>query len=222
MRNRILRNEIDPDFLTHRILQEYHERALSALWRSARDHPALAHRIGATTRSTVERSTRISLAWSAIPIGESQDQTTSICNANDPHSVAVGNWNGRIVFSTSGTTGSPKMLINSYDEVIQNSLIHGKGYAACGITLKDSVVVLGEVGQFAAEFAVLHALSATGCTIIPIVDRTRIAENLAIMRRLKATVWLAMQSEMFPYLDALENECESPPAIRLVVTGVRP
>ena len=206
MRNRILHNDVDADFLPNYRLTEYHDRALSALWRSACNHPALAARIAPATRSTIERSTRISLAWNAIPIGESHDQTRLIRNANHPQSVTVGNKNGRIVFSTSGTTGSPKLLINSYDEVIQNAAIHGKGYGACGITLEDSVVVLGEVGRFAAEFAVLHALSVTGCTIIPIVDRTPVEENLAIMRRLNATVWLAMQSEMFTYLDALLSQ----------------
>ena len=169
MRNRILHNDIDADFLPNYRLAEYHDRALSALWRSARDHPALVPRLAAATRLTIEQSTRISLAWNAIPIGVSHDQTDLIRNANDTHSVTVGNKNGRIVFSTSGATGSPKLLINSYDEVIQNAAIHGKGYAACGITLDDSVVVLGEIGRFAAEFAVLHALSVTGCTIIPIV-----------------------------------------------------
>ncbi|MDD7960714.1 hypothetical protein PUT90_28590, partial [Klebsiella pneumoniae] len=38
-----------------------------------------------------------------------------------------------VVYSTSGSTGSPKVLLDSYTEVLRNALFYGKGYRACGI-----------------------------------------------------------------------------------------
>jgi phenylacetate-coenzyme A ligase PaaK-like adenylate-forming protein len=124
-----------------------------------------------------------------------------------------------VVYATSGSTGSPKVLLDSYAEILQNSQFHGRGYRACGIRPADRVVILGEVGRFAGEYAVLHALSATGCLIIPFVDRTRIEENIAHMCSLQANVWLAMQTEIFPYLAAFEKAPQKVPPMRLVVTG---
>jgi phenylacetate-CoA ligase len=55
--------------------------------------------------------------------------------------------------------------------------------------------------------------------IIPFVDRTRIEENITHMCSMRANVWLAMQTEMFPYLAAFEEAPQKVPPLRLVVTG---
>lgn len=104
-------------------------------------------------------------------------------------------------------------------EVINSAQVHGRGYAACAVQQNDTVAILGEVGRFAAEYAVIHALSTTGCTILPIVAQERVKENIEIMNDLQATVWIAMQSAMFPYLDVLEQGTLPIPTLRLIVTG---
>lgn len=222
MKNRLYDTEIAADFLPLIQLTRYHQRALSVLWRASCAHPSLRSRILPEVRTKLYNSDTLHLAWQDIPCGDSYDQSTAIQNAKSNGSARLSNQNGLIVFSTSGSSGTPKMLINSYDEVIQNAALHGKGYAACGISADDTTVILGEVGRFAAEYAVIHALSVTGCTIIPIVDRNRVRENLDIMCGMGATVWLAMQSEMFPYLDELEHGMQRTPQIRLIVTGGEP
>ncbi|WP_299752488.1 AMP-binding protein [uncultured Tateyamaria sp.] len=222
MRNRLHNTEVATDFLPRSQLKEYHQNALAILWRASCGHPSLISRITPEERAQLYNNDTLDQAWENITCGESYDQTAAIQNARHCRASRFGNQNGLIVFSTSGSSGAPKMLINSYDEVTNNAAMHGKGYAACGISAADTTVILGEVGRFAAEYAVIHALSVTGCTIVPIVDRSRVCENLDIMHEMNATVWLAMQSEMFPYLDALERGLQRKPKLRLIVTGGEP
>jgi phenylacetate-coenzyme A ligase PaaK-like adenylate-forming protein len=213
----ILDGHGDLDFASPEDVDAYHDLALQKiLWMCRQDGHLTAR--GAAPHNW-SSSLDVRQRFRALPL---QNGTCRVdfADASIDEILAKSNAAGStVVYATSGSTGSPKVLLDSYAEVLHNSLFHGKGYRACGIRPSDRVITLGEVGRFAGEYAVIHALSATGCMIIPFVDRTRIQENIAQMYGIRANVWLAMQTEMFPYLAAFEKVPQKVPPLRLVVTG---
>lgn len=217
MKNRIIDSEGDLDFAPRDDIDAYHDLALQKiLWLYRREDQAMAH--DETPESQLS-SSEIRQRFRVLPLQNGTRRIDFGDTSVDDMAIKSSASGSSIVYATSGSTGSPKVLLDSYAEVLRNSLFHGKGYRACGIRPSDRVVVLGEVGRFAGEYAVLHALSATGCMIIPFVDRTRIEENIALMCDMRANAWLAMQSEMFPYLAAFQHAPGKLPPLRLVVTG---
>ena len=216
MNNRFLDGEGDLDFAPREDIDAYHDLALEKiLWLRRHDCSEVEEDAPSCTWPLSDVRQR----FRSLPILNSTSRVDFSDTAIDSvvrRSSAAGS---TIVYATSGSTGSPKVLLDSYADVLHNSRFHGKGYRACGIQPSDRVVVLGEIGRFASEYAVLHALSITGSMIIPFVDRTRIEANIAYMRDMGANVWLAMQSEMFPYLTAFERAGQNVPPLRLVVTG---
>lgn len=217
MKNRILDGEGDLDFASREEVDAYHDLALQKiLWLYRLDGQVPAQDAAPYGRSS---SLDVRQRFRAVPLQNGSSRVDFSDASVDDILVRSGVAGSTVVYATSGSTGSPKVLLDSYAEVLQNSRFHGKGYRACGIRPSDRVVILGEIGRFAGEYAVLNALSATGCMIIPFVDRTRIEENIAHMCDMRASVWLAMQTEMFPYLAAFEKAPQKVPPLRLVVTG---
>lgn len=219
MRNRVLTSPTDCDFLPPSARQRYHELALARLVSDCSDHPLVKPRFGGTHPANNPGPVE---TLAAIMPGDSEDHSQAIRREGLYAQHAGYDPNARIVFSTSGSSGSLRLLVTSYQEIINNAQIHGKGYAACGIAPDHVVASFGEVGRFASEFAVIAALDMTGCTIVPIVDRMDVATNVAMFNDLKVDVILAMQSELLAYLDHWEAHPESAPALRLVVTGGEP
>jgi phenylacetate-coenzyme A ligase PaaK-like adenylate-forming protein len=217
VKNRILDGEGDLDFASREDIDAYHDLVLQKILWLLRAEDHAVGRDGAPRNRL--SSSEIRHRFFALPLKNSACRVDFADASIDDILVKSSTAGSSIVYATSGSTGSPKVLLDSYDEVLHNSKFHGKGYRACGIRSSDRVVTLGELGRFAGEYAALHALSATGCMIIPFVDRTRTDENIALMCDMKANVWLAMQSEMFPYLAAFQLASHRVPPLRLVVSG---
>ncbi|MEG9884841.1 MAG: hypothetical protein V6Z86_09610 [Hyphomicrobiales bacterium] len=218
MKTRTLSNPSNTDFLSSDALRRYHANALRALLAGCRTHPALADRLTAGLSDRLLSSPDMTSAWSLIPEGRSYDQSAYITDKS-LCGIIPGNADGRVVFSTTGSAGAPKLIVNAYEEVMNNAQIHGKGYGACGICADDIAVILGEVGRFAFGYTVIRALSTTGCTIVPLAMQECIADNLNIMNELRASVCVTMQSQLFRYLDTLEAGLIEAPPLRLIITG---
>ena len=207
MLNRVHRNPIDCDMLSIADREQYHATSLARLLFDCRDHPLVAGRINGK------------LALTSIGPGVSEDHSSAI-SGRDPYENLPGQDPGvRIVFSTSGSSGTERRFMTSYQEVINNARIHGKGYTVCGVGPEHRVVTFGEVGRFASEFAVIAALDMTGCTIVPIVDRLDVEANVVLFQQHEVNAMIAMPSELLVYLDHWEADQGSKPALRLVVTG---
>lgn len=216
MKNRIFDGEGDLDFASREDIDAYHDLALrKILWTCAQNDQAIGQATASHNRAAL---LNVREHFHALPLQNGTSRVDFADASVDEMLIKSTAGGAAVVYSTSGSTGSPKVLLDSYTEVLRNALFHGKGYRACGIRPSDRVVILGEMGRFAGEYAVLHALSTTGCMIIPFVDRTRGEENIAHMCDMQASVWLAMQTEMFPYLAAFEKTPDMVPRLRLVVT----
>ncbi|WP_299546829.1 AMP-binding protein [uncultured Tateyamaria sp.] len=210
MLNRVYANPVDCDMLPRAERERYQETALARLLAECGGHPLVAERITGP------------LALHNITPGESEDHSGAICGIGPYANRPSRDPGACIVFSTSGSSGTERRLVTSYQEIINNARIHGKGYAACGVGSDHTLATFGEVGRFASEFAVIAALDMTGCTIVPLVDRLDITANVALFQELNVDALLAMPSELLGYLDHWETAPETVPALRLVVTGGEP
>ncbi len=218
MLNRILTNQIELDFLPVAERKIYHEMALKRLLQHAFVHPLTRDRFSGINERDLRWGdpTQVLRQISAI---SSMDHTSAVLG-NDPYRDYVSSEsNSPIVFSTGGTTGRPKILVNSYDETLQNAVFHGKGYFSAGIRQTDTVATFGGSGTYASEYCVYHALSQTGCTIVPINDFQNTEENISILQSLNVNTILAMPSELFALVEHLEGQCKKLDNVARIVTG---
>jgi len=171
---------------------------------------ALAARAGHTPQAGEDLAT----FWQRIPVADAVDHRSTV-GTGDPASGA------RIFFSSGGSTGTQRYTLLRFSEVLDNSAIHGRGYAACGIGPDHVVATWGLPGIMSSEFTVYVALAATGACIVPIGDT---APDLIIqlVRDFGATTLLVMPSDLTPIMTRLEQTGEQLDAIRLVVTGGEP
>ena len=190
MRNRILSSGTACDYVSASEREAYQAEALRRVFSKCLRRPLIAPRVPKVSRHAMRNPAEF---IQQISPANSEDHGGAIRKVGPYADAPSRDPNARIVFSTSGSSGKGRLLLTSYQEIINNAYIHGKGYAACGIAFGDTVATFGEVGQFASEFAVIAALSATGCTIIPIVERMNVEQNSKLFADLGVNVLLAMQ-----------------------------
>ncbi len=211
-------NLVDLGFVPVEDRIRYQANALADLLTYCRTHPLTQPRMSAISRELLAESDILSVLSQVVPVN-SPDHTDAIRKTGSFSRRSSVPFGSRIVFSTSGTTGQPKLLVNGYQEMLENAVFHGLSYFAAGIREYDTVATFGGNGIFASEYCVYHALTQTGCTIVPINDYSKTLENVALLDDLHVTVLLVMPSELFALVDHLETEKRSLPHIRLVVTG---
>ena len=213
MLNRTILNQIDLDFFNVNEREAYHRVALAKLLIRARSHPLTSERLVGVSRSDILCDPQEVLVRVA-PV-RTPDHGNAVLEARD----GAGSGGASIVFSTGGTTGRPVILLNTYEESLRNAVHHGKAYWAAGIRPHHRVATFGGSGTFASEYCVYHALSQTGCTILPVNDFRRVPENVGILQDMRATVLLAMPSELYPMIDHMEARRLHLPDVELIVTG---
>lgn len=216
MLNRTCRNQIDLDFCKADERETWHRAALARLLIHARSHPLTRDRLGGVSRSDILRDPPEILVRMA-PI-RTPDHGNAVLADKD----VSGPGSASIVFSTGGTTGRPVILLSTYRESLRNAVHHGKGYWVAGVRPHHRVATFGGTGTFASEYCVYHALSQIGCTILPVNDFRRVPENVGILQDMRATVLLAMPSELYPMIDHMAAQRLTLPDVELIVTGGEP
>lgn len=216
MLNRTCRNQVELDFCKEDERETYHRATLARLLLHARSHPLTGDRLAGASRADILSDPQEVLARVA-PV-RTPDHGNAVLAARD----VSGPGGASIVFSTGGTTGRPVILLGTYGDSLRNAVHHGKGYWIAGVRPHHRVATFGGSGTFASEYCVYHALSQTGCTILPVNDFRRVPENVVILRNMKATVLLAMPSELYPMVDHMEAHRLHLPDVELIVTGGEP
>ena len=204
-----------------------HQRlALLRLWNLAKRHPLTRDRIPPSSAEDVKQD--IFATWSNIVPAASTDQLHRILQDGEYgsfHAIGTNDTTRRsspIVTSTGGSTGKPKLLVNTYDEVLHDAFFQAKSYRLAGITPDDRVATLGGSGTYATDYSIYHALGKIGCTIVPINDFRRAEENCEILEALRVTVLLVLPSKLYPLLSHLEDRGRTLKDVRLIVTGGEP
>lgn len=200
---------------------ELHHPALRTLLHHAKRHPLTQRRMAQISSSMIDHED-VSRLMSRIIAIPSPDHTEAIIQEGDYDGLGRATSGSPIVFSTGGTTGRPTMLLNTYEETLRNAVFHARGYVAAGIRAHHRVATCGGSGTYASEYCVYHALSMTGCTIVPINDFRNVRDNIAILQSLRVNVLLTMPSEIYGLLDYLEKNSIVLHAIERVVTGGEP
>lgn len=202
-------------------LQQRQHSALRALLHHAMKHPLTKGRLARISSSMIDQE-EIPKLMDLIQAVRSPDHTDAIIEEMDYGAFGRAASGSPIVFSTGGTTGRPTMLLNTYEETLRNAAFHARGYMAAGILPHHRVATFGGSGTYASEYCVYHALSMTGCTIVPINDFRLVEDNIAILLNLRVNVLLTMPSEAYGLLDYLEKANIVLSCIERVVTGGEP
>jgi phenylacetate-coenzyme A ligase PaaK-like adenylate-forming protein len=149
--------------------------------------------------------------WSALPVTDAPAPALPVGLGD----VGRG---ARILFSSGGSTGTPKFTSLTMDEVLHNCHVHGRSYLSAGVGADDVVAVWGMPGLMSSEFTVYLALAQAGCCILPIgiADPAEIARQVALLR---ATVLLVMPSDLLPVAQFLERAGSRLSSVHLVLTG---
>lgn len=133
-------------------------------------------------------------AWTNIPVSESKDHFSS--KNNYPS-------NNKIWISSGGSSGTPKSILLSHEEVLKNCEIHGKGYVHCGIQPNDLVATFGLPNVLTSEFTVILALLHTHAGILPIGDVSNPENVIKLLEKFKPSVLLVMPSDFLPVANTL-------------------
>jgi phenylacetate-coenzyme A ligase PaaK-like adenylate-forming protein len=200
---------------------KYQEQALLRLWNLAIQHPLTRHRF---PRHQAEEPMRenIFARWSEIAPDVSADHLQCLLGEGEYEAFHTKENNARIVCTSGGSTGRPKLLVGTYEETLRNAGFQGKGYRLAGITAHDTVATFGGSGTYAIDYCIYHGLSQVGCTIVPFVDFRRTAENCENLEALQVSVLLALPSKLYPLVAYLEADNKTLRSVRLVVTGGEP
>ena len=221
MPNHPVDDRSDLDVLSTAERMKFHQRSLLRLWDLAIRHP-LTRRRFPQYQAAEPTPENIFAKWSEIPPDSATDHLPCIRKEGEYRAFHTNGIEARIVCSSGGSTGKPKLLVSAYEEALCNASYQGKGYRRAGITAHDTVATFGGSGTFAIDYGVYHALAQVGCTIVPFVDFHRAEENCEVLEMLRINVLLALPSKLYPLISYLEERGRKLENVRLVVTGGEP
>src|SRR5580658_6868472 len=155
---------------------KYQQKALRRLWSVAAHHPLTRGRFPRCRAEEVTHE-NIFAKWSKIPLDVSANHLQRIIKEGEYRRFDATEAGARIVCTSGGSTGRPKLLVNTYEETLRNARFQGRGYRLAGITAQDTVATFGGSGTFAIDYCIYHALAQVGCTIVPFVDFRRAEDN---------------------------------------------
>lgn len=100
----------------------------------------------------------------AVPFSSSSDLQVEV----PPRRLLTGDPTQSLVFTSGGSSGEPKIVYWTAEELWTNVAYHGKGYAMAGINPGSVVGTFGVPGYLTSEFTVYLGLMRTGSLIVPI------------------------------------------------------
>jgi phenylacetate-coenzyme A ligase PaaK-like adenylate-forming protein len=198
--------------------EKYQKQALLRLWDVARRHPHTSWRFP-TAPADEPTCEDILAMWRRISPATSTDQVEYLVKREEHEWGGAAEGKSLIVTSTGGSTSAPKLLINTYDEMLFDARFQGKSYRIAGIGAQDTVATFGGSGIYATDYGIYHSLAQIGCAIVPINDFRRAEENAEILRKLRVNVLLTLPSKLYPLISHLESDNGGLNHIRLIVTG---
>lgn len=136
-----------------------------------------------------------------IPMISSKD----IIKTTPPIHMLTGSPRNSYVFTSGGTTGEPKIIYLTSDELKENIFFHGKGYAMAGINEDDAVATFGVPGFLTSEFTVYLGLERTGCKIVPIGISSDLERLFNYIKMFNVTTLLVMPSDVIPLAQYIEK-----------------
>jgi phenylacetate-coenzyme A ligase PaaK-like adenylate-forming protein len=221
MQNERLETLPELDRLPVKERTKYQQQALLRLWGVAAHHPLTRDRFPEYRPEELTHE-NIFAKWSEIPPDVSANHLQRIIKEGEYRAFDATESGSRIVCTSGGSTGRPKLLVNTYEETLRNARFQGKGYCLAGITAQDTVATFGGSGTFAIDYCIYHALAQIGCTIVPFVDFRRAEDNCENLEMLSVSVLLALPSKLYPLAAYLEDHGKTLKKVRLVVTGGEP
>lgn len=132
--------------------------------------------------------------FSTVPVLEKGDLAancpSSLDMITDPSA-------GGYLFSSGGTSGSPRWIRWTSSEFNRSGQALGRGFKALGIVPEDVVANLMVAGSLYTGFlAVNLGLEETGCTILSMTANQPVSDTLALLREQKPSVIMAMTSTL--------------------------
>lgn len=152
--------------------------------------------------------------YEEIPMISSRDIMKEI----PPKHMLTSSPHNSYVFTSGGTTGEPKLIYLTADELKENIFFHGKGYAMAGINKSDTVATFGVPGFLTSEFTVYLGLERTGCTIVPIGMSSDLERLSRYIKMFNVTTLLVMPSDVIPLAQYIEKN-KSQLSINRIVYG---
>jgi phenylacetate-coenzyme A ligase PaaK-like adenylate-forming protein len=221
MQNERLETSPELDHLPVTERTKYQQQALLRLWGLAAHHPLTRDRLPQCRAAELTHE-NIFAKWSEIAPDVSADHLQRITKQGEYRTFDATESGARMVCTSGGSTGRPKLLVNTYNETLRNARFQGKAYRLAGITAQDTVATFGGSGTFAIDYSIYHALAQLGCTIVPFVDFRRAEDNCENLEMLSVSVLLALPSKLYPLAAYLEDHGKTLKNVRLVVTGGEP
>ncbi|MEK4567029.1 phenylacetate--CoA ligase family protein [Alkalihalobacillus sp. FSL R5-0424] len=139
--------------------------------------------------------------WMKIPFLNSED----FANQIPPVDMLTRSPEKAYTFTSGGSTGQPKIIYVSSEELEKNILHHGEGYKRAGIKKTDVVGTFGVPGYLSSEFTVYLGLEHTGCLIVPLGINTDPEKMLYYLQLLNVNALLVMPSDVIPLIHFLEQ-----------------
>jgi len=123
------------------------------------------------------------------------------------------------VFSSGGSTGSPKFIFLSKYELHRNSYFHGLAYKACGIGSRDRVGIFGIPGHLNSEFTVYLGLEHTDCFIIPIGTYGNLQLIVEYIKHFQINTLVVLPSDIIPLTSYVDDSGISLGIDKLITGG---
>ncbi|GAA0378681.1 phenylacetate--CoA ligase family protein [Bacillus horti] len=151
----------------------------------------------------------------SVPFTTSQD----LINKIPPYDMLTDSTEEAYVFTSGGTSGQPKLIFITADELKKNIAYHGYGYRRAGITSQDIVGTFGIPGYLTSEFTVYLGLEHTKCMIVPLGIYSDPEKLLYYIRLFNVTTLLVMPSDIIPFIQYLEQTGETLNIAKMIYGG---
>ena len=124
------------------------------------------------------------------------------------------------IFSSGGTSGTPRNLCWSVEEFKQSLRVLGQGFCALGISAEDRVANLMRAGSLYTGFLAMNGgLEQTGCQILSMTANQSIDETLNLLEQLRPNVVMGMTSTLVELAEQARKEQRTISFERVFYTG---
>jgi phenylacetate-coenzyme A ligase PaaK-like adenylate-forming protein len=157
-------------------------------------------------------------AFSRLPVLEKQ-HLENHCPPKDT-AMLTAPAEASYIFSSGGTSGTPRHLCWSVEEFKQSQQVLGQGLRALGISKKDRVANLMRAGSLYTGFLAMNGgLEGTGCQILSLTANQSIDETLNLLEELQPNVAMGMTSTLVELAEKTRKDQRAITFERIFYTG---